>query len=117
MSAGAWGVIGFGAAEDFHYMATDIGFWNTWHFQPLSFFVGTLSFLAVLYLLLHLNGSKRPLRYLEPYTPLLGASGANLALKLNAAWLVPVTVFSVAWSVIQVRNLSERQRAHTRARV
>ena len=89
--------------EDISYAATGVVFWNTGRFHPISVFLGTLTFLISLYVLQRLNDSKRALRYLQPYTPLLGASSANLALKLNSLWLLPVILLSIVWSVSQVR--------------
>jgi hypothetical protein len=95
--------------EDIFYFATDVPFWNTWRFHPVSIFVGTLAFLGLLYCLQRMNHQERALQYLEPYLPLLVFSGVNLALKLNAAWLLPGALFSVAWSVVQVRRLRDRK--------
>ena len=54
-----------------------------------------------------MNDRKHALHYLEPYTPLLGFSGANLALKVHTAWLLPVAAVSIVWSVLQVRRLRQ----------
>ena len=108
MIAAFAGCAAVAAAEDVYYFATDIVFWNTWRLHPSSVFIGTLVFLITLYLLQRLNNVKHALRYLGPYTPLLGASGANLALKLNGFWLTPVVVLSVIWSVLQVREVQHR---------
>ena len=104
MVAAFAGCAAIAASEDVYYSATDVVFWNTWRLHPSSVFIGTLVFLIALYLLQRLNNAKHALRYLGPYTPLLGASSANLALKLNGFWLLPVVAFSVAWSVLQVRG-------------
>ncbi|MFZ0707501.1 MAG: hypothetical protein WAM71_18015 [Candidatus Korobacteraceae bacterium] len=93
--------------EDVYYFATDVVFWNTWRLHPCSVFIGTLVFLLTLYLMQRLNKGNDALRYLGPYTPLLGASGANLAVKLNGFWLFPVMLLSIVWSVVQVRHLQE----------
>jgi hypothetical protein len=90
--------------EDIFYFATDVPFWNTWRFHPISIFAGTIAFIVLLYLLQRMNNRERALQYLEPYLPLLGFSGANLALRLNTAWLLPVAFVSVVWSVAQVRK-------------
>jgi uncharacterized membrane protein YhaH (DUF805 family) len=95
--------------EDIFYSATDVPSWNTWRFHPVSIFVGTLAFLGLLYILQRMNDPAHALQYLEPYIPLVGFSGVNLALKLNATWLLPVALFSVAWSVVQVRRLRDRK--------
>ena len=104
MVAAFAGCAAVAASEDIYYFATDVVFWNTWRLHPSSVFIGTLVFLVTLYLLQRLNNAKDALRCLGPYTPLLGASSANLALKLNGFWLLPVVVVSVIWSVLQVRG-------------
>ena len=96
-------------AEDLFYFATDVEFWNTWRLHPASTFAGTVAFLGLLYFLQRMNDRERALRYLEPYIPLLGLSGANLALKLNGAWLLPVALACALWSVAQVRRLHGRR--------
>ncbi len=95
--------------EDVLYFAADVPFWNAWRFHPVSIFAGTLAFLGLLYILQRMNDPAHALQYLEPYIPLVGFSGANLALKLNPTWLLPVALFSVAWSVVQVRRLRDRK--------
>ncbi len=97
------------AVEDIFYFATDVPFWNTWRFHPVSIFAGTLVFLGLLYSLQRMNDPPHALQYLEPYLPFLGFSGANLALKLNAAWLLPVALACVVWSVAQVSRLRGRR--------
>jgi hypothetical protein len=104
MVAAFAGCAAVAASEDIYYFATDVIFWKTWRLHPSSMFIGTLVFLVTLYLLQRLNNAKHALRYLGPYTPLLGASSANLALKLNGFWLLPVAILSVIWSVLQVRG-------------
>ena len=91
--------------EDIVYSVTDEPSWKTLRFHPVSIFVGTLVFLGLLYLLQRMNDRERAPQYLEPYLPLLGFSGLNLALKLNVVWLVLVAVASIVWSVAQVRRL------------
>ena len=91
--------------EDIFYFSTDVPFWNTLRVHPVSMFVGTLVFLGLLYGLQRMNDAERALQYLEPYLPLLGFSAINLALKLNAAWLLPVVAACIVWSVAQVRRL------------
>jgi hypothetical protein len=86
-----------------------------WHFHPVSIFVGTLTFMGLMYFLQRMNDRKHALRYLEPYTLLLGLSGANLGLKMNTAWLLPIAVVSIAWSVVQVRRLRQDRSAHLRS--
>ena len=101
-SAACAGVI---ATEVIYSAATDVVFWETWRLHPLSIFIGILSFICCLYSMQILNGRKSPMRYLRPYTPLLGASGLNLVLKRNSLWLIPFAVISVLWSVLEVRTL------------
>ncbi len=100
-----WGCAVIIAVEDVFYSASDAPFWKTWHFHPVSLFVGTLAFVGLLYLLQSMTDRKRALQYLEPYVPLLGLSGLNLGLKLNAVWLVPVALACAIYSVTQVRRL------------
>ena len=107
----ACGIVG--VAEDLYYFATDVVFWNTWRFHPASIFTGTVAFLGLSYFLLRMHDREHALRYLEPYMPLLGLSGANLALKVNGAWLLPVAFACAVWSVAQVRRLRDsRAKAH-----
>ncbi len=107
--AAIFGLVIVEVVEDIFYFATDVPFWNTWRFHPASFFVGTLAFLGLLYVLQRMHDRQHALRYLEPFTPLLGLSGANLAFKLNAAWLLPVALGCAVWSVAQVRRLRGRR--------
>lgn len=101
----ACGIVG--VAEDMYYFATDVVFWNTWRFHPASIFTGTVAFLGLSYFLLRMHDREHALRCLEPYMPLLGLSGANLAFKLNGAWLLPVAFGCAVWSVAQVRRLRD----------
>ena len=94
-----------GVVEDIFYFATDVVFWKTRRFHPVSVFAGTLAFLGLLYFLLRMHDREHAMRYLEPYSPLLGLSAANLALQLNGAWLLPVALACALWSVAQVRRL------------
>ncbi|MGB7555686.1 MAG: hypothetical protein WBM04_15035 [Candidatus Korobacteraceae bacterium] len=98
-----WGCAVIVAIEDVFY--SDLPFWNTSHIHPVSIFVGTLAFLGLLYLLQSMTDRKRALQYLEPYMPLLGFSGVNLGLKLNAGWMLPVALGCALYSVAQVRRL------------
>ncbi len=100
-----WGCAVIVALEDVFYSASDTPLWKTWHFHPVSIFVGTLAFIGLLYLLQSMTDRKRALHYLEPYVPLLGFSGVNLELKLNAAWLLPVALACAIYSVAQVRRM------------
>lgn len=95
--------------EDIFYFATDVPFWNTWRFHPVSVFAGSLAFLGLLYFLLRMHDRAHALQYLEPYIPLVGVSGVNVALKRNVAWLLPVALACVVWSVAQVRRLRDRR--------
>ncbi len=95
---------GVSATEWVYYQATDVAFWDTWRLHPLSAFIGTLCFVCCLYGMQVLNGRRSPLRFLQPYTPLLGASGINVALRRNSLWLIPFAVLSIVWSVLQVRG-------------
>lgn len=92
------------ATEIIYSAATDVVFWDTWRLHPLSIFIGTVSFVCCLYSMQVLNQRRSPLGYLLPYTPLLGASGLNLALRRNSLWLIPFAVVSVLWSLLQVRT-------------
>ena len=103
----ACGIVG--VTEDIYYFATDVVFWNTWHFHPASIFLGTLAFLGLLYFLMRMHDRDHALRYLEPYVPLLVLSSANLVLKLNGAWLFPVAFACALWSMAQVRRLRGRK--------
>ena len=96
------------ATEDIFYSATDVPSWSMWRVHPPSMFAGILVFLGLLYLLQRMNDPGHALQYLEPYSPLLGLSGLNLALKLDAAWLLPVALGCALWSVAQVRRLRGR---------
>jgi uncharacterized membrane protein YgdD (TMEM256/DUF423 family) len=100
-SAAGAGIIG---SEIIYSAATDVAFWDTWRLHPLSIFVGTASFIGCLYCMQVLNRRKSPMRYLGPYTPLLGASGINLVLKQNSLWLIPFAVIGVLWSMFQVHT-------------
>jgi hypothetical protein len=103
--AGIFACLIVAVVEDALYSAADDSLWSFWRYHPVSILAGTLGFLGLLYCLQRINDKKHALRYLEPYTPFLGLAGANLALKLNAVWLLPVGLFCVIWSVGQVRKL------------
>lgn len=88
--------------------------WDIWSYRPVSMFAGTLTFVSLLYLLQLINDRKHALKYLGPYTPLLGFSGANLVIKANSIWLLPVAAVSIIWSVVQVRRLRGHRSASQR---
>ncbi len=106
--AGVFGCALIAAIDDILYSATDAPFWSMWRFHPASIFAGTLAFLGLLYLLQRMNDPAHAFQYLGPYSPLLGLSGLNLALKLDGAWLLPVAVGCIVWSVVQARRLRGR---------
>ena len=106
------GVATIAVVEDMRYSATGVPLWSTWHFQPFSIFAGTLAFIVLLYFLQRMNNRSRAFGYVEPYLPLLLLSGANLLLRLNAAWLLLVLIPCILWSVIRMRK-SRMQRAGT----
>ncbi len=113
--AGIFACLIVAVVEDVSDSATGASSWSVWHLYPVSIFAGTLTFLGLLYFLQRMNDRKHALRYLEPYTPLLGFSGANLALKVNTVWLLPVAVVSIVWSVVQVRRLRQGRLAQRRS--
>jgi len=112
--AGIFACLVIAVIEDVSQSAASASSSGFWHFHPVSIFVGTLTFMGLMYFLQRMNDRKHALRYLEPYTLLLGLSGANLALKVNTAWLLPIAVVSIAWSVVQVRRLRQDRSAHLR---
>jgi hypothetical protein len=92
--------------EDAWYFATGVVFWNTRRFHPDSIFLGALAFTGLLYFLQRMNNGDRAVQYVQPYLPLVVLSGANVALKLNPAWLLPVALACIGWSVVQVRRVN-----------
>jgi len=90
--------------EDVLYFATGVPFWST-GFHAVSIFAGTAVFLGLLYFLQRMHDRRHALQYLEPYFPLLVATGANVVLKLNVAWLLPIAVACVFWSIVQMRKI------------
>ena len=90
--------------EDTLEIAPTAPLWDIWRYHPFSIFAGALTFISLLYLLQLVNDRQHALKYLEPYALLLGSSGANLAIKANSVWLLPVAVVSIVWSVFQVRR-------------
>jgi hypothetical protein len=109
--AGIFACLVVAVIEDVSQSATSSSTARVWHVHPVSVFVGTLTFIGLLYFLQRMNDRKHALLYLEPYALLLVLSGANLAVKVNSAWLLPVVAISIAWSVLQVRRLRDRRSA------
>jgi hypothetical protein len=101
------GITAVAVAEDFRYFAegSPESFLRTWHIQPISMFIGSLVYVASLYMLQLLNDRDRALKYLYPYLPLVVFCGANLAVKLNPLWVGVVALASVGCSILQVRFL------------
>ncbi len=104
LAASMLGAAAVAVVEDVRYSATGIPLWSNWRFQPVSIFAGMLAFVGVLYCLQRINNRPRALEYVEPYLPLLALSAANLALKVNSAWLLLALPLSVAWSVSRMRK-------------
>jgi hypothetical protein len=104
-SAAIGGIAAVALIEDLRYFAegSPESFWSTWHIHPLSMFVGSLAYVAILYLLQLLNDRDHAVEYLYPYVLLVGFSGVNLALRLNAAWVALVAFACMGWSFIQLR--------------
>jgi hypothetical protein len=98
--------------EDLCYFAAGSpeSFWRTWHIHPVSMFAGSLAYVAILYLLQLLNDRDRAIGYLYPYLLLVGVTGADMALRLNPAWVALAAFACVGWSVAQVRS-SRNQRS------
>ena len=92
--------------EDLCYFAADSpeSFWRSWHIHPVSMFAGSVAYVAILYLLQLLNDPEHAIRYLYPYLLLVGVTGADLALRLNSAWVALAAFVSIGWSVFQVRS-------------
>lgn len=101
--------------EDVRYSATGVALWETWRFQPISIFAGALAFVGLLYCLLRINNRPNALFYVEPYIPLLVLAGANIVLKLNPAWLLPVVLACVLWSVARSRRARGQKQMPRRA--
>jgi hypothetical protein len=94
-------------AEDMRYFAegSPDSFLQTWRIQPVSLFVGSLVYVATLYLLQRLNDRQRALNYVFPYVPLVVFSGLDLAVRLNPLWVGAVAAACFAWSLLQVHFL------------
>ena len=101
--------------EDVLYSATGIPLWKTWRFHPVSIFAGVLAFGLLLYLLQRINDRARAMEYVEPFMPLLALSGANLLLDVNSAWLLPVLLASVFWSIGRMRKARSHRAVSRRA--
>lgn len=104
LAAAILGVATVAVVEDVMYSATGVPLWKTWRFQPVSIFSGCLVFVVLLYLLQRINHRSRAVAYVEPYLPLLVLSAANVVLKLNPAWLLPVVCSCIGWSVSRIRR-------------
>jgi len=103
-------IVGVAAAamvEDLRYFAegSPESFLQTWHIQPVSMFVGSLVYVATLYLLQLLNDRPRALNYVFPYVPLVVFSGVDLAIRMNPLWVAVVAVVCFVCSVLQIRFL------------
>jgi hypothetical protein len=112
-SAATLACVVIAAVEDVRYSATGVPLWSSWRLQPISIFAGALAFVGLLYCLQRINDRAHAIAYVEPYAPLLVLSGANLLLKLNPAWLIPVVLGCITWSVGRVRKTREQ---HSRSR-
>ena len=115
-SAAIGGIASVALVEDLRYFAegSPESFLSTWHIHPLSMFVGSLAYVAILYLLQILNDRDHAVEYLYPYVLLVGFSGVNLALRLNAAWVALVAFASMGWSVIQLRSSRSQRKGSAR---
>ena len=103
-------IVGIAAAavvEDLRFFAegSPESFLQRWRIQPASMFVGSLVYVATLYLLQLLNDRPRALNYVFPYVPLIVFSGLDLALRLNPLWVAVVAVACFGCSVLQIRFL------------
>jgi hypothetical protein len=114
-SAATLACVVIAAVEDVRYSATGVPLWSSWRLQPVSIFAGALSFVGLLYCLERINNRSRAVAYIEPYLPLVVLSGANVMLKLNPAWLLPVVLGCVTWSVGRVRKTREQHSTSRRA--
>jgi len=103
-AAAVFGGVIVAIVQDALYSAPGVTQWTNWRLHPLSVFAGTMAFTGLLYLLQRMNNRPRPAEYAETYLPLVVLSGANVLLKLNAAWLAPVAVACIAWNVGRVRK-------------
>lgn len=114
-SAATLAVVVIAAMEDVRYSATGVPLWSSWRLQPVSIFAGALAFVGLFYCLQRINDRAHAIAYVEPYVPLVVLSGANVLLKLNPAWLIPVVVGCVTWSVGRVRRTREQTSTSRRA--
>ena len=101
------GGVAAAVVEDLRYFAegSPESFLQTWRIQPVSMFVGSLVFVATLYLLQRLNDRPRALNYVFPYVPLLIFSGIDLAVRMNPLWVAAVALACVGCSILQIRFL------------
>ena len=101
------GVAAAAVSEDLRYFAegSPDSFLQTWHIQPVSMFVGSVVYVATLYLLQLLNDRQRALKYVFPYVPLVVFSGVDLAIRLNPLWVGVVALVCFGCSVLQTRFL------------
>jgi hypothetical protein len=101
------GVTAAAVAEDLRYFAegSPESFVRTWRIQPVSLFVGSLAYVAVLYLLQLLNDREHAMRYVYPYVPLVMFSGANVVIRVNPLWVGIVALLCAGCSILQVRLL------------
>jgi drug/metabolite transporter (DMT)-like permease len=99
------GVLAAAVVEDLRYFAdgSPESFLQTWRIQPVSMFVGSLVYVAMLYMLQLLNDRERALKYVYPYVPLVLFSAANLAIRLNPVWVAVVALVCAGCSLLQVR--------------
>jgi hypothetical protein len=105
-------ILGFAivaVAEDMLGSATGVPLWTTWHFHPVSIFAGTLGFVGLLYFLQRMNDRLHANEYVAPYLPLLVLAGANILLKQNAAWLLPVAAACLTWSLGRLRRMRSQR--------
>lgn len=101
------GVAAAAVVEDMRYFAegSPESFLQTWRIQPVSMFVGSLVYVATLYLLQLLNDRPRALNYVFPYVPLIVFSGVDLAIRSNPLWVGLLAVVCFGCSVLQMRFL------------
>ena len=113
VSAAILGSAMVAVVEDVRYSATGVPLWNTWHFHPVSIFIGTVVFVAIFYFLQSMDNHTRAIDCIGPYAPLVLIAGANLVFRMNPLWLVLAALGCTAWSFGRDRKLRE-QRSSTR---
>ena len=101
------GVLAAAVVEELRYFAEGSleSFLHTWRIQPVSLFIGSVVFVATLYLLQLLNDREHALKYVYPCAPLVAFSGADLAIRLNPLWVAVVALVCAGCSFMQVRVL------------